>query len=197
MKFIIREITETAVLALLIYLILHGSVGNRQVVGASMRPTLEDGDFLLSNKLAYSEVNIGALAGKIPLLSGYADKRWRPFGSPEKGDIVLIRFVQEPDLVRVKRVVGVPGETVEMRHGKLYVNGAPKTEPFIEFSTVGDFDLVKLGAGEYFVLGDNRPVSLDSRQFGSVPEENIVAKRWFTYWPCARFSVSWIAQLCP
>ena len=196
MKSIIREIIETAVLAILIYLILQGSVGNRQVVGASMKPTLEDGEFMLSNKLAYSEINVGALAENVPFLKSYSDKRWRPFGSPRRGDIVLVRFVQEPDLVRVKRVVGVPGETIEMQHGKLYLNGIPQTEPFVKFFTPGDFDPVKLGPGEYFVLGDNRPVSLDSRQFGPVPEENIVGKRWVTYWPCSQISISWIARLC-
>lgn len=130
----------------------------------SMVPTLMVGDRVLANKFIYD------------------------FTDPEKGDVAVFESVEVEGQDLIKRVVGTPGDTVEVREGKLYVNGEPQNEPYIkegggisppqqEFTVPED---------SVFVMGDNRSNSRDSRFFGPVPEENLEGEAFVTFWPPGR-----------
>jgi len=155
--------------ALAIVLVVHTFVFNLSTVkGNSMLPTLEDGEWLFVNK-------IGFLLGK-----------------PERGDIVILKDPKGSLGFReylVKRVVALPGETVEARSGILYVNGREVAEPYTDTRIEdGDFGPVTVPDGHYFVMGDNRhrAASTDSRSFYAVPEELIKGKVQFVLWPPSR-----------
>lgn len=130
----------------------------------SMVPTLMVGDRVLANKFIYD------------------------FTDPEKGDVAVFESVEVEGQDLIKRVVGTPGDTVEVREGKLYVNGEPQNEPYIKKGggispPQQEFTVPK---DSVFVMGDNRSNSRDSRFFGPVPEENLEGKAFVTFWPPSR-----------
>jgi signal peptidase I len=155
---LLRETLETILLTVIIFLILNTATGRFQVRGSSMEPTLHDGQYLVIGKLIY----------------------WiRP---PERGDIIVFQPPNSPADDYIKRVVGLPGEQVEIRDGAVWVNGVLLEEPYV--ANPGFYSsLWSLGDGEYFVLGDNRSNSSDSRSWGVLPVENIIGRAWLCYWP--------------
>lgn len=152
--------------ALAIVLVIHLFVFNLSTVkGQSMEPTLEDGEWLFINKIGYL------------------------VGAPKRGDIVILK---DPDgqlgfrQYLVKRIVGLPGDTVEVNGQKLYINGKPLTEPYTNVEIQdGNYGPEKVPPGHYFVMGDNRHqwASTDSRTFHSVSEKLIKGKAQFVLWP--------------
>ena len=114
------------------------------------------------------------------------------FMDPERGDIVVFRTPPDvtcpgPGDVCVKRLIGLPGDTVEIRDDQLYVNGEPVPEPYVNGGAVGEpFGPVTVGEGEYFMMGDNRLYSCDSREWGTVPRENMIGPVFARYWPVQR-----------
>lgn len=186
---IIRELVETAILALLIFLGLHFSVQNYQVEGSSMKPTLDEGQYLFVNKLVYLKIEstpFGTLASGIKL--DPPDQIF-PFHAPERGEVVIFRFPRDPSRDFVKRIIAIPGDTVAIRNGHVYINGASLKEPYVNIMDRGSTGPLEVPPGSYFVLGDNRRSSNDSRDWGFVPEENIIGRAWISYWPFDRFSV--------
>jgi signal peptidase I len=155
---LLREILETALLALVVFLVLNTLTGRFQVRGSSMEPTLHDGQYLVVSKVAY----------------------W--FRPAERGDIVVFRPPNSLSDDYIKRIVGLPGEQVKITNGQVRVDGVPLEETYIvnQSTYSGSWTL---GSLEYFVLGDNRSNSSDSHTWGTVPKENIVGKAWFCYWP--------------
>lgn len=140
-----------------------------RISGISMEPNFADGQFILVDKL-----------------SSFVSQ-------PKRGDVVVLKFPANPSKkLFIKRIVGLPGETVEVAHGGVAVNGVPLTEAFLPEGVSTEPDVTKvLGYQEYFVLGDNRPNSNDSRYWGPLPEEDVIG--------VARLSLSpklwgWIAQ---
>jgi signal peptidase I len=132
----------------------------------SMSPALEPGDFLLSNQLFYSDRN------------------------PERGDVVIHESVEHPGVFMIKRIVGMPGDTLELRGREVLIDGRPLHEPYAKhddqapaFSGFADRSKGAwiLGDGEYFLLGDNRDHSMDSRQYGPVPRHSIKGRPMFVY----------------
>src|SRR4051794_38225279 len=137
------------------------------VEGPSMLPQLHDGERLLVNKLIYY---------KIQSIS---------WGHVERGDIVVFWFPNDPDKSYVKRVIGLPGETVELRNGKVYINGVELNEEYIDVEhnqSLPSWPPRKVEEHHYFVMGDNRDNSSDSRYWGLVPEKYIYGKAFFRYW---------------
>ena len=176
------ESLETILLALIVFLVLQASAQNFRVEGTSMDPTLTHGQYLLVNKVIYEP---------IPARSDQtaADQRWLyPMRAPQQGDVIVF---YEPDQGRdfVKRVIGVPGDLVEIRAGVVYVNGTVLQEPYMVKLDRGNHPPEVVQQGFYFVLGDNRSVSYDSRELGPIPQENIVGKTWFIYWPLSDIDV--------
>src|SRR5437764_322426 len=139
-----------------------------KVEGTSMLPRLHDGERIFVNKLIY-------------------------YGLPdiERGDIVVFWFPDDPSKSYIKRVIGLPGETVQMRAGRIYVNGKELQEPYLD-PTLNVSDDSRpptyVKAHYYFVMGDNRDNSSDSRSWGLVPEKYIYGKALFRYWPQMYFS---------
>ena len=183
----IREVAETLLLALLIYLTVRAVVQNFKVEGSSMDPTLHHGQYLLVNKAAYFSLDVGPIADMLSVGSRSEDTDFRPFGAPRRGDIVVFHFPRDPSRDFIKRVVALPGETVEIRSGVVYVNGQQMEEPYLLANPTYTRNPTVLSSGDYFVLGDNRSNSSDSHVWGPVPLENIVGKAWLSYWP----SESW------
>ena len=139
-----------------------------RISGVSMAPNFADGQFVLVDKITYLT------------------------GQPSRGDVVVLHFPANPAKLFIKRIVGLPGETVKIQEGKVSVNGAPLSEAYIPEGESSQPDQVKVLAYEqYFVMGDNRPNSNDSRYWGQLPREDIVG--------IVRFSLSpqlfgWISQ---
>lgn len=163
------EWVKSIAVALIIVFVVHTFVFNLSTVkGNSMRPTLEDGEWLFINKIGFL------------------------LGTPDRGDIVILKDPQGSLGFReflVKRIVALPGETVEARDGILYVNGREVVEPYTDSPIAdGDFGPVTVPDGHYFVMGDNRhrAASTDSRTFHAVPEELIKGKAQFVLWPFNR-----------
>ncbi len=137
------------------------------VEGTSMLPQLHDGERLLVNKLIYYK---------------FQSISW---GHIERGDIVVFWFPNDPDKSYVKRVIGLPGETVELRNGKVFINNIELNEDYLDFEhnqTLPTWPAKKVEDHHYFVMGDNRDNSSDSRYWGLVPEKYIYGKAFFRYW---------------
>src|SRR3989344_1306990 len=138
------------------------------VNGASMEPTFETGDYLIVDEISYH------------------------FNTPERGSVLVFRYPKDPSKSFIKRVIGLPGETVSISEGVVTIintehpNGFVLNEPYIE-SHRGDTLESTLGEGEYFVMGDNRLGSADSRLWGPVPKDNIVGRPIIRFYPPALF----------
>lgn len=173
------DVIETVVVALSIFLVIYlFFVQPHQVKGQSMEPTFETGDYLLTDKVSYQT------------------------GRPQRGDIVIFHAPEAAGCVEgtgcdfIKRVVAVPGDTLVVKEGSLYINGYRLQEPYLSsdtFTEPGDFTRgereVLIGAQEYFLVGDNRPHSHDSRAFGPVPLDNIVGRVFLRYLPVDKMGV--------
>jgi len=106
------------------------------------------------------------------------------FHGPQRFDVVVLKVPSQGDDLLIKRVIGLPGETVEIQDGRVYVNGEPLEEPFLVDDTrPGRHGRVVVPPLHVYVLGDNRNHSNDSRSFGPVPIDNVVGRAWISYWP--------------
>lgn len=186
----VREIIETLFLALLIFVAVRAVVLNFRVDGHSMDSALADNEMLLVNRNAYFGFDQDRWLDWLPGVDYDEDDTWRPFGTPERGDIVVLNPPNgaTADKPYIKRVIGLPGDTFDIRDEHVYINGIELVEPYLDPGTVtgncsevcGPFEVPE---GSVIVLGDNRNNSEDSRRFGAVPIENIIGKAWITYWP--------------
>ena len=118
------------------------------------------------------------------------------FTEPERGQIVVVRSVEDDDILLIKRVVGIPGDRLRIRDGILFVNGEPQKEPYVHANPCRRyapktcaFGPVTVPQGHVFLMGDNRAVSHDSRFFGAVPIENVEGEAIFRYWPPGRIGL--------
>ncbi len=182
-----REIIEAVVLATVVFLLLQTTVRNFKVDGSSMDPTLENGQYLLVNRLVYLNIDMNRLSKIVPFWSAEADSSRYAIHAPKRGEIIVFEFPDKnPGNSRkdfVKRVVGLPGETVRIHAGDVFVNEEVLDEPYLAEKDSSYSPEVTLGEGEYYVLGDNRAYSNDSRAWGAVPKENVRGKVWMVYWP--------------
>lgn len=163
--FFFREIIQVMLPALLLALVIHLFLAQATVVyGRSMEPNLFESQRLIIDKISYR------------------------FHAPQRNDIVVLNM-PDMDEMLVKRIVGLPGETVEIHSGYLYVDGVPVAETFIDHSVQYELEPTTLGPLNYFVLGDNRGNSNDSRSFGPVGRDSIVGRVWLRYWPLSQFYI--------
>jgi signal peptidase I len=178
------ELTQTLVLAVVIFLLVRAIAQNFRVEGPSMEPGLHDGQYLLVNKAVYFKLNVGNLAKFIPFIDAEDGEEKFLFHGPERGDVIVFRYPKDPDRDFIKRVIGVPGDRVRVQDGIVYLNDVPLEEDYIADHAGRDLEEEQVvPKGNYFVLGDNRPNSSDSRSWGFVPEENIIGKAMLSYWP--------------
>jgi signal peptidase I len=159
MKKFIREASITLLMALAIFLGLQATIQSSVVLGSSMEPNFETGQRLIANKVIYR------------------------FDTVERGNVVILRPPSNIHVDYIKRVIGLPGETVEIKNGLVYINGVPLSEPYILDSPHYTMKKLEVPQGYYFVLGDNRNNSNDSHIWGPLPQENIVGKVWLSIWP--------------
>src|SRR5690606_31942795 len=157
------------VFLIIVVFILFGVFAIQPVVveGSSMVPQLHDGERLLVNKLVYYKWN---------------SVSW---GHLERGDIVVFWYPSDPDKSYVKRIIGLPGETVEIRGGHVFIDGRLLNEPYLEADhnkNLRESMIKTVDEHYYFVMGDNRDNSSDSRIWGLVPEKYIYGKAFFRYW---------------
>ena len=183
MSRIARELTEAVVLALIVFLLIQGSIRNFRVDGSSMFPTLEGGQYLLVNKLVYFQIDTGRISRMIPFWNVEEPKAHFAIHPPARGEVIVFRFPGDPSKDFVKRVIGLPGEEVELRNGTVYIDGVLLEEPYLTERDSSTAEAEVMGEKEYYVMGDNRRSSRDSRDWGGVPEENVRGKVWVVYWP--------------
>ena len=156
----VREVIETVLPAVAIALVINLFLAQAtQVLGQSMEPTLHSSQRVVVEKVTY-----------------------RFLHGPRSGDIVVINLPEQTDML-IKRVVALPGETVEVRAGKVYIDGEPLEEDWTATPGGGNYGPKTIPPLHIFVLGDNRGASNDSRSFGPVPIEHVVGHAWFSYWP--------------
>lgn len=187
MRALIRELFETVILALMIFLALQFSVRNYQIEGSSMDPTLKAGEYVLVNKLVYLRVDPRDIARLVPFWDVTDDEHLFPFRPPRRGDVIIFRFPKDQTREFVKRVVGLPGETVEIRQGQVFIDDVALDEPYIIQPDRTTMEPQAVGRNSYFVLGDNRRASNDSRDWGPVPDQNVVGRAWVSFWPLNRW----------
>ena len=188
MRALIRELIETVILALLIFLGLQFSIQNFRVEGSSMQPTLEEGQYVLVNKLVYLRLAPQGLSSLLPFVNSEREEVIFPFSAPSLGDVVIFHFPRDPSRDFVKRVIGVPGDVVEIKQGRVFLNGEEIDEPYVTHPDRGSMAPRSIPENSFFVLGDNRRASNDSRDWGTVPAENIIGKAWVSYWPLDRLT---------
>lgn len=162
---ILREVIETVVLTLLLFFIIHSAVQNFNVDGTSMEPTLHNGELILVNKWGYF------------------------FRSPTRGDVIVFVAPPSPSEDYVKRIIALPGDVININNGVPTVNGVTLKEFYVAPGDMGStpydqpYHNVTVPANDYFVMGDNRIGSSDSRTWGFVPRNNIIGVAALVYWP--------------
>ena len=184
------EIFRTLVLAAILFFVVQALLQNYKVFGASMEPSFESGEHILVNRAAYMSIDLGKLSKLIPFYDKEDGDKFYLLGEPDRGDVVIIKSPPPPPDRLIKRIVGLPGDTVEIKGGTVYINNHPLEEPYTTgFSS--SLAPVKMPEDHYFVLGDNRGRSNDSRfpGFGPVHRSNILGKAWLAYWPFSSFGL--------
>ncbi|MHB8375565.1 MAG: signal peptidase I [Dehalococcoidia bacterium] len=187
-----RELVETLILAVLIFFAVKAVVQNFRVEGSSMLPSLNNNQYLLVNKAIYYRIDTHELHKFLPFIPDSTGKK-HLFRAPQRGDVIVFKFPLDPTRDFIKRVIGVPGDTVEIKGGKVYINGGPLVEPYELSAPSYTYAPKTVPPGEYFVLGDNRNNSYDSHAWQAacspqqtcdfVPEANIIGQAWISYWP--------------
>ncbi len=162
---LVREIIETIVLTLLMFLVIRFAIQNFNVDGTSMEPNLHNTELILVDKWTYL---------------------FRPVA---RGDVIVFVAPPHPDMDYVKRVIGIPGDVITIRNTTVIVDGVTLNETYVDPRNQGNLFAYKnitnlvVPPNDYFVLGDNRAVSSDSRDWGFVPKQNIIGRAAFVYWP--------------
>ncbi|NDJ84751.1 MAG: signal peptidase I [Chloroflexi bacterium] len=155
----LREIVETLLLVVALYTLVNLSTARFVVEGSSMEPNFYTDEFVIVSRLAYI------------------------LDEPERGDVIVFHYDVENKRDYIKRIVGLPGEVIELRDGRVYVNGLLLEEPYVDEYCRCPDEAWFLQEDEYFVLGDNRNSSQDSHNFGPITREQIIGRAWVRYWP--------------
>jgi signal peptidase I len=167
----LRELAEVVLLAVILYIGISFAVQTVHVEGLSMFATLDDNDYLIANKIDYR------------------------LHAPQRGDIIILRPPNNNSTDFIKRVIALPGERLLIRDGVVYINGHHLIEPYLpeawvvfnSWPTVGSSNGSVIPPNQYFVMGDNRNKSQDSRYFGPIGRDRIDGRAWFRIWPLDHF----------
>lgn len=173
----VREILEILTLTLLMFLILRFAVQNFRIDGPSMEPSLHNQEYILVDKAAYL------------------------FHGPERGDVIVFEYPLDPQLDYVKRIIAIPGDIISVVGTRVTVDGITLNETYVNKDDPGNpFPPINkriVGPNEYFVMGDNRGDSSDSREWGFVPRQNIIGKAAFVYWPFSENNFGLLSNASP
>jgi signal peptidase I len=162
---ILREVGITIIIAVAVFLLLRLTVQSYTVVMSSMEPNFHDGECIMVNKVGYRS------------------------SGPQRGDVIIFNPPFTSPHPFIKRVIGLPGETVEIKNEKVFIDGIPLEEEYIMAPPNYTMPATKVPENEYLVLGDNRNRSNDSHNDWTVPQDNIIGRAWFTYWPPSKWRV--------
>lgn len=187
LRSLIREVLLTTAIFWAVFLVLQFSIQNFRIDGSSMHPTLVDTQHVIASKVAYHRIGPSALMKIIPL-SRSEDGSFSFVASlePVHGDVVAFTYPNDPSLDLVKRVVGLPGDVIERDSGYVIRNGHKLPESYVVRRDQRSIGELTVPADSYYVLGDNRRRSTDSRDWGFVPSDHIIGRVWFSYWPSDR-----------
>ena len=167
MKAFLREFLVMLVLAIIIFFLIQATFPNYHVEYNSMEPNIHSGQRLVVNKVVYR------------------------FYEPGRGDIIVFSNPYNPEGKDfIKRIIGLPGETIEIKTGIVYINDSQLDEPYIEDLSSHSFQRQKIPNNEYFILGDNRNNSDDSRAGWTVPRQDIIGKAWLSIWPPSKWGLA-------
>ncbi len=156
----IKETLETIIPAIIIALLINLFLAQAtKVYGQSMEPNLHTNERLIVEKVSYK------------------------LHAPQRGDIVVVKVQSASKELLIKRIIGLPGDTIEVKNGMVFINGEPLDEPYLARQTLGRYGPIQVPDSHVFVMGDNRNASNDSRSFGPVAFDKIVGKAWISYWP--------------
>lgn len=193
---VVRELLETALFILLVFFIVRGIVQNFKIEGSSMEPTLHTGQYILVNKLVYFHFDLNAPLRLMPGQEELPQRVIYPFHQPRRGDIVVFEYPRDVSKDYIKRVIALPGDTVEIRDGQVYVNGQQLEQPYLQgaptYCVAGyacQDGPVTIPPGEIFVMGDNRANSSDSREWGPLPLDRVVGQAWMIYYPVSEWGL--------
>ena len=185
-KSVFLEYMEVLLVALLLALIIRTfAVQAYRIPSGSMLETLQIGDQLLVNRLAYG------------FFVPFVDEALVTWSAPERGDIIVFKYPLDPETDFIKRIVGVPGDKIAMENKVLYVNGVKVNEPYVQhidsavYPKRDTFGPIEVPPGKYFVMGDNRDDSKDSRFWGFVDFNAIQGKAMIIYWSWENWDVKW------
>jgi len=173
---VVKEYAQAIVLAVVLALIIRSFVLQAfQIPSGSMIPTFLEGDRVLVTKFTYG------------IRNPFNNKIWVEVGQPQRWDVVVFIYPQDPKKDFVKRVVGLPGETISMVNGQIYINGQKVEDPYGRYDprihpAERNFSAQTVKAGHYFMMGDNRDYSSDSRTWGTVDASLLRGKAWRLYW---------------
>lgn len=161
------DIVQVLIFAISIFLFVYLLVLQpHKIKGNSMDPNFHDGEFLLTDKLSYR------------------------FGTPARGDVIVFKAPPDDKEEFIKRIIGLPGDTVMLQDGQIFINGTQLNEPYLDPSVItrpGSFaaegKVITVPEDQYFVMGDNRDHSFDSRNLGFIDKSKFIGKAWIIYWP--------------
>jgi len=163
---ILREVGIIILIAVAVFVLLRLTVQSYTVVMSSMEPNFEEGECIMVNKVCYHS------------------------SDPQRGEVIIFDPPFNSQYPFIKRVIGLPGETVEIKDGKVSINGTPLEEDeYITAQPNYTMSAQEVPENEYFVLGDNRNNSNDSHSSWTVPRDNIIGRAWFIYWPPSKLGV--------
>ena len=165
----LQSIVVILAIMVMIYLFI---MSPQEISGASMEPNFHNGEYILTNKVEYK------------------------LREPERGDVVIFKSPKNPEIDYIKRIIALPGERVRLSQSILYINDLPLPETYIPkttFTYSGSYlkenEAIRVPEGKYFVLGDNRQHSSDSREFGPIAKEEFIGKAVLRYWPFSEFGL--------
>ncbi|MBI2617035.1 signal peptidase I [Candidatus Gottesmanbacteria bacterium] len=165
------DFLETIVVALSIFVVVYLFIFQpHEIKGSSMEPNFFNNEYILTDKISYR------------------------FGEPKRGDVIILKAPKNPDIDYIKRVIGLPNERLKVQNGFVYINGEQLLEPYISETTnlfpgsyMQEGVEITVPEGFYFVMGDNRQHSSDSREFGPISSDLIIGRAFLRYWPPKQF----------
>lgn len=192
----VKEVLETVLYIVLVFIIVRSVVQNFKIEGASMEPSLHSGQYVLVNKIVYFHFDLNAPLRLLPGNQELEPRVIYPFHMPQRGDIIVFEYPLNVQKDFIKRVIALPGETIEIRDGRVYVNNLLLDEPYLQGASTFCNSGSACSAGPVtvppdtiFVMGDNRLNSSDSREWDALPLHRVIGQAWVLYFPLSDFGL--------